>query len=245
MDNYIVTGTTSGIGLELVIQLLEAGHTVYGIARKETSIDHDRYHHILLDLTETSKLADKMHEIIKESSSEASSYTLINNAGTIVPIGMAGEIDGELIAKSIAVNLTAPMILTGAFINALAAKDLPKKIIQISSGSGRNPYEGWSSYCAGKARLDRYTEVVQLEESKKSNGVRVVSIAPGIIDTNMQGEIRQSTEGEFPLVERFKEYKATGQLSSAQEVAEKLIHFIKSEQFYEVRVLTDLRSLKL
>jgi len=243
MENYIVTGTTSGIGLELVKQLLGAGHTVYGIARKENGIDHHRYHHFLLDLTETSKLADIMQEIIKKPSSEASSFVLINNAGTVEPIGMAGEIDGDFIAKSIAVNLTAPMLLTGAFIRGLAEKEIPKKVIQISSGAGRKAYEGWSSYCAGKAGLDRFTEAVQLEESNKPNGVRLVSIAPGIIDTNMQGKIRQSTESEFPLVDRFKEYKVTGQLSSAQEVAEKLIRFIESDQFYQVEVLTDLRNL--
>ncbi|QFG01055.1 SDR family NAD(P)-dependent oxidoreductase [Psychrobacillus glaciei] len=243
MKTYIITGTTSGIGLELVNQLLEAGHTVYGIARKENDIDHPQYHHVLLDLTETSKLADTVKEIIKEVSPEASSYTLINNAGTIDPIGMVGEIDGELIAKSIAVNLTAPMVLTGAFIHALAAIDMPKKVVQISSGAGRNALDGWSSYCAGKAGLDRFTEAAQLEESNKRNGVRLVSIAPGIIDTSMQQTIRQSSTSAFPSVERFKEYKASGQLSNAKDVAKKLIGFIESEQFYKVDVLTDLRNL--
>ncbi|WP_391206387.1 SDR family NAD(P)-dependent oxidoreductase [Psychrobacillus sp. L4] len=243
MQTYIITGTTSGIGLELVNQLLEAGHTVYGIARKENDIDHPRYHHVLLDLTETSKLADTMGYIVKENSSEASSFTLINNAGTIEPIGMVGEIDGKLIAKSIAVNLTAPMVLTGAFIHALAAIDMPKKVVQISSGAGRNALGGWSSYCAGKAGLDRFTEAVQLEESNKLNGVRLVSIAPGIIDTNMQQTIRESSTSAFPSVERFKEYKASGQLSNVNDVAEKLIGFIESDQFYKVDVLTDLRNL--
>ncbi|WP_391119006.1 SDR family NAD(P)-dependent oxidoreductase [Psychrobacillus sp. L3] len=243
MKTYIITGTTSGIGLELVNQLLEAGHTVYGIARKENDIEHRHYHHVLLDLTETSKLADTVKEIINEASPEVSSFTLINNAGTIEPIGMAGEIDGDLIAKSIAVNLTAPMVLTGAFVKALAEKEMPKKVVQISSGAGRNALDGWSSYCAGKAGLDRFTEAVNLEESNKPNGVRLVSIAPGIIDTNMQQTIRQSSTSAFPSVERFKEYKASGQLSNAKDVAEKLIGFIESDQFYKVEVLTDLRNL--
>lgn len=243
MNKYIVTGTTSGIGLELVNQLLEAGHTVYGIARKDNGIDHHRYHHYLLDLTETSKLTEMMNEIIKEASSEASSFTLINNAGMIEPIGMAGEIDDDLVAKSIAVNLTAPMVLTGAFIRELTTIDVSKKVVQISSGAGRNAYEGWSSYCAGKAGLDRFTEAVNLEESNKSNGVRLVSIAPGIIDANMQNTIRQSSVSAFPSVERFKEYKESGQLSNAKDVAEKLIRFIESDQFYKVDVLTDLRNL--
>ena len=104
-------------------------------------------------------------------------------------------------------------------------------------------YEGWSSYCAGKAGLDRFTEAVQLEESRKINGVKLVSIAPGIIDTNMQGKIREASESEFALVNKFKDYKSTGQLSSAEEVASKLIEFVEGDQFYRSQVLTDLRQL--
>ncbi|TQR20468.1 SDR family NAD(P)-dependent oxidoreductase [Psychrobacillus vulpis] len=243
MHIYLVTGTTSGIGLELAKQLLKTGNIVYGFARRENDIEHDNYHHILLDLSETLKLTDTMKTIIQHATNEATSFTLINNAGTIDPIGMVGEIDSELVAKSIAVNLTAPMILTGAFINALEGQTIPKKVMQISSGAGRKPYEGWSSYCAGKAGLDRFTEAVNVEESKKQYGARIVSIAPGIIDTNMQGKIRQSTESEFPLVDRFKEYKSAGDLSSPSEVAEKLIKLMESDQFYKVEVISDLRNL--
>lgn len=243
MDVYIITGTTNGIGLELTKQLLAAGKTVYGIARKEHSMIHDNYHHVQLDLADISMLADTIKEIVSEMKEEAKSFTLINNAGTVEPIGMAREIDGELVAKSIAVNLTAPMLLTNAFIKELAESEVPKKVVQISSGAGRNAYEGWSSYCAGKAGLDRFTEAVQLEESKKSNGAQLVSIAPGIIDTNMQGKIRQSSDSEFPMVERFKDYKESGQLRSPQEVAEDLIRFVESDQFHTVGVLADLRKL--
>ncbi|WP_144510547.1 SDR family NAD(P)-dependent oxidoreductase [Bacillus sp. FJAT-22090] len=243
MHIYIITGTTSGIGLELTNQLLKLGKTVYGIARRENGIEHENYHHVLFDLAVTSKLGDTMEKIVYETVEKATSFTLINNAGTIEPIGMAGELDSDLVAKSIAVNLAAPMILTNAFIKMLAEKAIPKKVIQISSGAGRNAYEGWSSYCAGKAGLDRFTEAVHLEELKKENGVRLISIAPGIIDTNMQGTIRQSKESAFPLVDRFKDYKTTGKLSSPEDVAATLIQLIESDQFYQIDVLSDLRNL--
>lgn len=243
MHIYIITGTSSGIGLELTNQLLKLGNTVYGIARRENGIEHENYHHVLLDLADTSKLEDILEKIVNETVEKATSFTLINNAGTIEPIGMAGELNSDLVAKSIAVNLTAPMILTNAFIKMLAEKAIPKKVIQISSGAGRNAYEGWSSYCAGKAGLDRFTESVNLEELNKENGVRLISIAPGIIDTNMQGTIRQSKESAFPLVDRFKDYKTTGKLSSPADVASKLIQLIESDQFYQIDVLSDLRNL--
>lgn len=243
MDVFIVTGSTNGIGQELVKQLLDNNKVVYGIARGESKFEHSNYHHFILDLAKTEKIAETMEELMNEVIEGATTITLINNAGTIEPIGTAGDIDNNLVAKSIAVNLTAPMILTGTFIKMTEQKEIPKKVMQISSGAGRKGYEGWSSYCAGKAGLDRFTEAVQLDEASKSNGVKLVSIAPGIIDTNMQGRIRESTESEFPLVDRFKEYKNTGQLSSAEEVASKLIRFVESEQYYTSEVVTDLRQL--
>ncbi len=243
MDVFIVTGTTNGIGKELVKQLLEKGNKVFGISRSKSDLTHESYHHFVLDLAESSKLEPEMNQIMEKAVDGASSLTLINNAGTIDPIGLAGNLDANDIAKSIAVNLTAPMILTGAFIKGSAASDIQKRVLQISSGAGRKGYEGWSSYCAGKAGLDRFTESVQLEESNKLNGVNLVSIAPGIIDTNMQGKIRSSSEDEFPLVDRFKDYKSSGQLSSAKEVAAKLIAFVQSKKFDQVEVLADLRNL--
>lgn len=243
MDVFIVTGSTNGIGQALVKQLLDDNKVVYGIARSESKFEHSNYHHFLLDLAKTEQLAEVVEELMKEVMKDVTSITLINNAGTIEPIGTAGDVDSYLVAKSIAVNLTAPMILTGIFIKMTEQKEIPKKVIQISSGAGRNGYEGWSSYCAGKAGLDRFTEAVQLEESRKINGVKLVSIAPGIIDTNMQGKIREASESEFALVNKFKDYKSTGQLSSAEEVASKLIEFVEGDQFYRSQVLTDLRQL--
>lgn len=243
MDVFIVTGSTNGIGLELVKQLLASKKMVVGIARGKAVINHTNYEHILLDLAQTEKLEEVMTNIVKQVIDKATSLTLINNAGTIEPIGTAGDIDSRTVAKSIAVNLTAPMILTGTFIKATQHKEIPKRVLQISSGAGRKGYEGWSSYCAGKAGLDRFTEAVQLEESRKTNGVRLVSIAPGIIDTNMQGKIREASESEFALVNKFKDYKMTGQLSSAEAVAAKLIEFVEGDQFYSSEVLTDLRQL--
>ena len=243
MDVFIVTGTTNGIGKELVKQLLEKENRVFGISRSQHDIIHANYLHMVLDLADGTMIEPVLKQIMKKAMDGASSLTVINNAGTIDPIGLAGNLDANEITKSIAVNVTAPMILTSAFMKHSATCKIPRRVMQISSGAGRKGYEGWSCYCAGKAALDRFTEAVQLEEANKPNGVRLVSIAPGIIDTNMQGKIRSSSEEEFPLVNRFKEYKSSGQLSSAEEVAKKLIEFVQSKQFEEVEVLADLRNL--
>ena len=104
---------------------------------------------------------------------------------------------------AIALNLTAPMILSNAFIMKLKDFEGTKRIVNISSGAGRNAYEGWGTYCTTKAGLDHFSRVVALEQENAEYPVDIVSIAPGIIDTGMQETIRGSKEEAFPLLDQF------------------------------------------
>ena len=112
--------------------------------------------------------------------------------------------------------------------------------MNISSGAGRNAYEGWGVYCATKAAVDRFTEVLMKEQSSKDNPVKVTSIAPGIIDTDMQSVIRSSTEELFPNLDKFIDYKKTGKLSTAEDTASALISYLRSEKM-GVSAITDIR----
>lgn len=240
MNNYIITGASKGIGFELAKQLSGEGHFVIGIARTKSELDGVKF--IGADLTETEKLKALMVEIIAVSPREAVSFTLINNAGMVDPIGLIGDINAEEITKAVALNLTAPMILSDTFIGALKSFTGVKRIINISSGAGRNAYEGWGTYCTTKAGLDHFSRVVAAEQGKAEYPVDVVSIAPGIIDTDMQKTIRGSKEDAFPLLDRFIEYKEKGLLSSAEQTARQLITFMQSVDFKAVGPIADLRD---
>lgn len=231
---------SKGIGFELAKQLIEAGHLVVGIARTECELNGMKF--IQADLSKTDKLDSLMNEIIEAAPRHAGSFTLINNAGMIDPIGLIGSVNVEEITKAVAVNLTAPMIISSAFISKL--KDFPgsKRIVNISSGAGRNAYEGWGIYCATKAGLDHFSRVVALEQLKATQPVEIVSIAPGIIDTGMQEAIRASNENAFPLLDRFIDYKEQGLLSSPEQTARKLISFIENKDFKEVGPIVDIRN---
>ena len=240
MNVYIITGVSKGIGFELAKQLIEAGHLVVGIARTECELNGMKF--IQADLSKTDKLDSLMNEIIEAAPRHAGSFTLINNAGMIDPIGLIGSVNGEEITNAVAVNLTAPMIISNAFISKL--KDFPgsKRIVNISSGAGRNAYEGWGTYCATKAGLDHFSRVVALEQLKAKHPVEIVSIAPGIIDTGMQENIRASNEDAFPLLDKFIDYKEQGLLNSAEQTARKLISFMENEDFKEVGPIADIRN---
>lgn len=240
MNIYIITGASKGIGFELAKQISSKGHFVIGIARTISILDGVKF--ITADLSETKKLTALMDEIIAVSPREAVSFTLINNAGMVDPIGLIGNVHEGDITKAIAVNLTAPMILSNAFIGALKNFKGLKRIVNISSGAGRNAYEGWGTYCTTKAGLDHFSRVVALEQSNAEHPVDIVSIAPGIIDTDMQKTIRGSKEEAFPLLDRFIDYKEKGLLSSAEQTAGQLITFMANVDFKTADTIADLRD---
>ena len=207
-----------------------------GISRKATLILSVR----ILRIRDC--LENLLTSIIDGNIEIATSFTLINNAGTVEPIGLIGTVQAEEMAKTIAVNLTAPVIISNIFISRLQNFENPKRIVNISSGAGRNPYEGWGTYCTTKAGLDHFSRVIALEQANVEYPVEIVSIAPGIIDTGMQETIRASEENAFPLLERFIQYKEEGLLSSAEQTAEKLIRFIEDVDFKTSGPIADIRN---
>ncbi|MCJ7841729.1 (S)-benzoin forming benzil reductase [Lederbergia sp. NSJ-179] len=250
MDVYVITGASKGIGFALSKQLLQKNHRLICVARTKNTgllqIAKERHCPLLYieqDLAQTEKLPQLMEQIFAAVPEEFQSITLINNAGLIEPIGKVENLSPEAIATNIAVNLTAPMVLTSLFIKRLEKFAVTKKIINLSSGAGRTPYSGWSSYCAGKAGLDHFTRVVSVEQANEKYGVKVISIAPGIIDTGMQEKIRSSKRDEFALVDQFIDYKEKNLLQSADQTAERLIKVIQHRSFFKLEPVLDIRNL--
>ncbi|MBS4198718.1 (S)-benzoin forming benzil reductase [Bacillus sp. FJAT-49732] len=252
MHVFFITGASKGIGFALSKELMHENNLLVCVARTKNDElfqiakeKNCRLAFLEYDLAESSGLGELMKEMLSFMPDHSESVTLINNAGVIDPIGRTESNQPEAIIKSIAVNLTAPMVLTSAFIKQLDQYPISKKVINISSGAGRHPYSGWSSYCAGKAGLDHYTRVVSEEQKHQPNGVKVISIAPGIIDTSMQERIRESNKKEFELLDRFVEYKKQGMLSTPEQTAKKLIQIIKSETINDLEAVIDIRDFQI
>ena len=114
------------------------------------------------------------------------SVTLINNAGLLPRIAPLSAIPAAELANALRVDLEAPMLLTSAFLRATQSWRVPRKVLNISSGLGRRPMASQAAYCAAKAGMDLFTRCVALEEAAHANGAKVCSLAPGVIDTDMQ-----------------------------------------------------------
>ncbi|MBV1777100.1 SDR family NAD(P)-dependent oxidoreductase [Burkholderiaceae bacterium DAT-1] len=247
MRGYVITGAARGLGLALAQAVIAQGGHLIALARNESAelralAEQGRgYRFVACDLSDMHALPDLADEVFGSLASIAwESLTLINNAGVIDPIGPSGTLDDAAIVRLVQINVTAPMLLTNAFIRHLGPHRFDRRIMNISSGAGRRPSEGWSTYCASKAALDMFT-LTAAQEQASHDGIGMVSIAPGIIDTGMQSQIRQSTTDQFPNLEYFINMKETGQLTSPEVCAEKLIAYLHDARFGQ-DAIADIRA---
>ena len=235
MIKFFITGTSSGIGKALAEKALADGHMVTGFSRRHT-IEHPNYRHTSIDLADL----DAYHNIGFECPISAGKVVLVNNAGTLGHVKAVANLDPDRVDKSYRINIMAPTVLSHLFLDNLADCKAEKVIINISSGAGSYPIKGWSTYCASKAAIDIFSEVMALDHPD----VRTYAISPGIVDTEMQGEIRRLDKSDFPDVERFVEYKKNDELSPVSTVAAKLMKVIENPtSFKEVKL--SLREVDL
>lgn len=232
MKIYYITGTSRGLGKALAEGLLrDPENHVFGLSRS-CSISHDRYRHVEIDLADYAQAAAFRFS----DHPGADAVTLINNAGAIGQVKPAGKMQAENINRLYQVNLVAPSILTNEFIRAFSETGAMKNIINVSSGAGKNPIDGWSVYCASKAGLDMFSRTVNEELTVSGRSLfRIWSVAPGIVDTAMQEEIRSSEPGDFSRLSQFISYHSSSQLASPADVAAKYFRILESpEKFTEV-----------
>ncbi|AEV33107.1 SDR family NAD(P)-dependent oxidoreductase [Owenweeksia hongkongensis] len=218
MIQFFITGTSSGIGYQLAMQALEDGHKVVGISRRHV-INHPNYRHLTYNLNNY----DEYKLINFNINKEAEKLVLVNNAGWLGDVKPAGQVSPASIERAYQINLIAPSILCKLFIEQTEKLEAEKVIVNISSGAASYPVSGWSTYCASKAGINLFTQVLREDYPN----IHSFAIAPGIVDTDMQGEIRRLDTEDFPDKQRFVDYKDKGELSSPIDVASKLLKVIK------------------
>lgn len=236
MDYYFITGTSKGLGKALTELLLEnENNFVYGLSRN-ASIQHKNYHHTSIDLSNIEQLENYQFP----SLSGAKKLTLINNAGIVGEVNYLGNVSDKNIINCYNLNLIAPAVLSNKFMRHFS--DSEKLIINISSGAGRTPIDGWNIYCSTKAGMDMLSQVVAEEAKIKNSNTSILSLAPGIIDTAMQTEIRSSNQEGFSNIERFIEYKKNGDLVQPEDTAKQIYQFIKNKELQQ-NVICSVRDL--
>jgi benzil reductase ((S)-benzoin forming) len=243
MDLYVITGTTKGLGQALAKRvagdpnnyLVALSRAAGGPVPGGTLIAVD-----LADAAAAQAAGERLARTIAGRAFDKA--VLVNNAGIVSPVGPLDAVDAADLARNIAVNVTAPMLLMGAFLRATAAVPL-RRVINISSGAGRRPIYGGSAFCAATAALDMASRVAALEASTRGQRVHVVSLAPGVIDTSMQGVVRGASPEAFVDVERFRKMKEEGVLRAPDDVARDILALEAAGRLDGAEAVLDLREL--
>lgn len=235
---FILTGASRGLGRGIAEQLLTPGNTLLALSRRpDPSLDRmasesgARIEQWAVDVSQVA-VADRLEQWLAASDAKRwSTATLINNAGVIGGVGPIESAAAESLVAALRINLEGSLLLTRAFLRPTRNWAIDKRVLNISSGAGHRAVAGWAAYCATKAGLDHFSRVVGLDEGLLPNPARVVSLAPGVIDTDMQGALRSADSAGFPEQHVFVELKAGGQLPSPAAAAQRVLAYLARDDF--------------
>jgi benzil reductase ((S)-benzoin forming) len=215
-----VTGGSSGIGRALIETMPLPDARVVHFARRPAPGVAENH---AVDLADPQAWPEVASIFAREVAAFGGDrVVLVHAAGILTPIGFAGEVDADAYRAHVLLNSAAPQVLGDAFLRALRDSRAAATLLFIGSGASTSVYEGWSGYCAGKAAVDHWTRVVGAEQDRRGGRRRVLCVAPGVVATAMQDEIRDTAERDFPAVARFHELHDEGALRAPRDVAREL-----------------------
>tara|TARA_R110000744_G_scaffold115139_1_gene215355 strand:+ start:565 stop:1245 length:681 start_codon:yes stop_codon:yes gene_type:complete len=223
----LITGTSSGLGYELAKQFKAKGDTVYGTSRRKTKLN---IKHLQCDFNNLEELDVSFQEFIKDVKEFD---VVILNAGMLGEINKVSNLSLKQFNEIFNVNVLAnKIILDKLLIN----KTKIQQVIGISSGAALKPYHGWSLYCTSKSAFKQLLSTYSYEYPDTS----FISLAPGIIKTNMQDYINSLDKNAFPSVEKFQQM--FDNMDTADIVAKKLINNLDKlkEGYIDLRNIDNL-----
>ena len=244
---FVVTGASKGLGRSICEILATNGFTVVGIARNSIELSslenylkkiNPKSATFACDLSSENQIATTAAKITHDF---PVIHGLIHNAGIIGPVGSMFNVETNLWNETIQVNLLAVQQLTKLLYTSMV-KAPRCRVTTISSGAAVNSLESWSAYCTSKAGLEMWTR--SLADEGSSHGISAVSVAPGIVDTDMQATIRSVSVDDFPMVERFIGFHNNGDLVAPDAVAESLYELITSHSMDDSGNRFDVRELE-
>jgi benzil reductase ((S)-benzoin forming) len=228
---FIVTGASRGLGRAIAEQLLQPGHLVLGISRKAPAAPPG-LEQWACDLADPLPVAARLQAWLEGlDGGSFAGVALINNAAVLADPKPLRDADAAALSASVRVGLEAPLLLTAAFLRATRDWQADKRVLHISSGLGRRAMASQGPYCAVKAALDHLARAQALEEALLKNGAKVCSLAPGIIDTDMQVQLRAADPAAFPDHDAFVAMKSEHRLDSPATAAGKVIAYLTRRDF--------------
>ena len=214
-----ISGASSGLGAALAATVPYPDAHVFDISRSGGTPGTE---HVPADLADPAAWrALEAHWHVQLADFTGSRAVFVHAAGTLEPIGFAGEVDSAAYQREVLLNAAAPLVLGNAFLSALAASAFSGEadLVMMSSGAAGTVYPGWSGYGPAKAAVNHWVRTVGAEQEARGGGCRVLSIGPGVVATGMQERIRDSERRDFPKIDKFLSLHQEGQLAAPQDAA--------------------------
>ncbi|BFT74830.1 (S)-benzoin forming benzil reductase [Paenibacillus sp. P36] len=244
MKYFIITGTSRGLGEAMAFKLISPEHHLICISRTKNddliaaSSHLDYYEYDLQNVNQIEALMEQVFQ--KIDLTDADGVYLINNAAIISPFSRIEQANSQDLMDNLHINLLAPIVLTSSFIRLTQHLPLEKRILNISSASAKQLLPGMSAYSAAKAGLDAFSSCVGLEQGADSAAVKIVSVYPGMVDTSLQEQARNTSNEALATPDIFKMVKDRGMLISPNTTADKLIGLLLGHSFHQGTVVEDL-----
>ena len=236
---YVLTGASRGMGAAMAAQLLHPTHLLLCLSRhrdaalaEQATATGAACEQWAVDLAEPLDASSRLQRWLEALDATGfDGATLINNAAAVTRIGAIDACDPAELSAALRVSLEAPLLLSAAFLRATRGWAARKRVLHISSGLGRRAMAGQASYCAAKAGLDHLSRAMALDEALRPDGARIVALAPGVIDTDMQVQLRAGDAAGFPEKANFVALKHDGQLASPEAAAGRVLAWLERADF--------------
>ena len=221
----VITGASRGLGAGMAKAFKKKGYKL-GLCSRSASVSYDiasdNIHYQPVDVCNAEALQDFLDAVVAKF---GDIDMWINNAGILGPIQPIRNTNFADYNKNIQINLGGVFHGSKAYIQHVRSSQMKDAtLINISSGAAVAGYAGWGAYCSSKGAVDRLTECAFLEEKEATGkpNFRAYSIAPGVIDTDMQAMIRSTPKEHFPMLEKFQELKRNETFNSPEYVSAKI-----------------------
>lgn len=243
---YVITGASKGIGRSLAIQMSQQGYTVFALARPsaeltelEGVIKANTKHSMSIecDLGDLDSISSAAKTICTHADFISG---IVHNAGAVAPVKPMQAANASDWSRSLHVNLIGVQALT-QHLHHLIGGSKQTRITTISSGASLRPIGSWSAYCVSKAGLDMWARC--MAEEGRGNNISCISVAPGVVDTGMQHEIRSTPAEDFPSLQSFIDLHEQGHLVASDTVAGQLMPLITEHSMEQSGQRFDVREL--
>jgi NAD(P)-dependent dehydrogenase (short-subunit alcohol dehydrogenase family) len=234
----LITGVSSGIGHGLATFYLEQGWRVLGTSRRTPAdlLEHSRFLFRGIDLGDPTAIAPPINALLGDT---RHLDLVVLNAGVLGGFGDLGDADLDDLTRTMQVNVWSNKCLLDALYGTGVTI---QQVVAISSGASVNGNRGWGGYSISKAALNMLVTLYARERPE----THFAALAPGLVDTFMQEQLRARTPDErYPAVEVLRNKQHTPDMPRPDAAAEilaatmaQLPERVSSGAYADIRTLT-------